>query len=113
MTCHVIEDDPGVSDSLVLLLTLMGIAVFSYPDAETFIERGRPAAGDTVIVDLVLPGASGADLITWLADRPAPPRIVAISGQSQRAIEEQVGRLPIADVVRKPLGAEALAALIG
>ena len=109
---HIVEDDPGVADSLRFLLQALGHEVVSHPDAESFFESVPPGAGDAVIVDLGLPGIGGAHVIRWLAKLSPRPRIIAISGQAQKVIEDEMRGLPDLDVLRKPLSGEKLVALL-
>ncbi|MDK9696430.1 MAG: response regulator [Siculibacillus sp.] len=109
---HILEDDPGVSDSLRFLLQALGHDVVLHPDAESFFEGPPPAAEDVVIVDLGLPGIGGAQVIRWL-DRLAPrPRVIAITGQAQKVIEDELRDLPLVRLLRKPLSGDTLVALL-
>lgn len=109
---HVLEDDPGVSDSLRFLLQALGHDVVLHPDAESFFEGPPPAAEDVVIVDLGLPGIGGAQVIRWL-DRLSPrPRVIAITGQAQKVIEDELRDLPFVRLLRKPLSGDTLLALL-
>jgi len=108
VTVHIIEDDPGVGDSLALLLGQIGHEVRVYPDAESFFEASPPTAHDTVIVDLGLPGLSGVQLIRWLNGLRIPPKVIAITGQPHRAIMEMLEGERPAILLRKPLNEEAL-----
>lgn len=108
MTIHIVEDDPGVSDSLTLVLEQMGHEAQAHPDAESFFEHDPPGAQDTLIVDLGLPGISGVQVIRWVQRLACPPRVIAISGQSRTMIDRQIGDLVIPKVLRKPLSQEAL-----
>jgi FixJ family two-component response regulator len=112
VTIHILEDDPGVSDSLRLLVEGMGHSAIAYPSAEQFFALARPHPSDTVVVDLMLPGIGGAHVIRWLLDLREPPRVVAISGQPQPAIESQVRGLGDLEVLRKPLTSQTIAALV-
>jgi DNA-binding response OmpR family regulator len=109
---HIVEDDPGVSDSLQLTLKAMGLEAVAHPDAETFFEVATPSAADTIIVDLALPGLSGATIIRWLQLMQAPPRVIAITGQSQTRIDRELRGLHVGEVFRKPLSTELIAAVI-
>ena len=60
LAVHILEDDPGVSDSLLMLFKNLGLEATAYPDAEGFFETAKPRKDDTIIVDLLLPGISGA-----------------------------------------------------
>ena len=112
MTIHILEDDPGVSDSLLTFLKGLGYQALAYPDAESFLEATPPEAEDTIIVDLLLPGISGARVIEWLQTMKTPPRVIAITGQPQAAIEKQIQGLGQVQVLRKPLNAETIASIV-
>ena len=109
---HILEDDPGVSDSLRFLLQALGHDVVLHPDAESFFEGPPPSDADVVIVDLGLPGIGGAQVIRWL-DRLSPrPRVIAITGQAQKVIEDELRDLPLVRLLRKPLSGDMLVALL-
>ncbi len=112
MVVHIVEDDPGVSDSLLTFLRGLGLDAFAYPDAESFFEADPPRPEDTIIVDLLLPGISGAGVIRWLQGLKQPPRVIAITAQSQSAIEKQIKGLAKVEVVRKPLSGDVIARII-
>lgn len=112
MTIHLLEDDPAVRDSLMILLRNMGHQVVSYADGESLLRAGGPASEDDVIVDLKLPGMSGADVIKWLQAPERPPRITVMSGQVRQAIEKQLNGISVAHVLRKPLTADDVAACL-
>ncbi|NVO15609.1 MAG: response regulator [Rhodoplanes sp.] len=108
MAVHVVEDDPGVSDSLAILLEYLGFEVVRHADAEDFFRSAPPTGKDIVFVDLMLPGISGAELIRWLSSLKDPPRIVAMSGQSQNTIDLQLRGIGATNVIRKPLSHGAI-----
>jgi FixJ family two-component response regulator len=109
---HILEDDPGVSDSLLTFLQGLGQEVVAYPDAESFFSAEPPGPDDTIIVDLLLPGISGARVIRWLQGLARPPRVIAISGQPQIAIEQQIRGLRGVEILRKPLNSETIASIV-
>lgn len=112
MRIHVVEDDRGVSDSLSLTLGNLGYDVVAHRTAESFFAQSPPAAGDVVLVDLSLPGISGAQAVRWLQCLATPPRVVVVTGQSQTVIDHQLRGLAPMPVVRKPLDLEALVAAL-
>lgn len=111
-TTHIVEDDPGVSDSLRFLLQAVGLDVVTHPDAESFFECPPPSDADLVIIDLGLPGIGGANVIRWLLGLRRPPRVIAITGQSQKVIEDELHGLPGVHLLRKPLSGEVLMSLL-
>lgn len=112
MTIHILEDDSGVSDSLRLMLRNKGYDVFDYPDAESLFRSGPPQPGDSVLVDLLLPGIGGAAVIRWLHRLYMPPRIIVMSGRSEKEIEHELRGLRISHVVRKPLNEDLISAYL-
>jgi FixJ family two-component response regulator len=110
MSVHVLEDDPGVSDSLSLLLGHLGFEVVCHSDAEEFFRSTPPNGRDVVFVDLMLPGISGKEVIRWLQQLRDPPRIVAMSGQSQSVIDAELRGVGVTQVIRKPLNHTAITA---
>lgn len=111
-TIHIVEDDPGVSDSLRFLLLALGHDVVSHPDAESFFECSPPNETDVVIVDLGLPGIGGAHVIRWLQQLTTRPRIIAISGQTQKVIEDELRGLSVVQLLRKPLSGATLVGVL-
>ena len=109
---HIVEDDWGVRDALVELVRGLGHAVVAYPEGESFIAAGLPGSGDLVLVDLALPGVRGEEVLQQLGRMAQPPRMIAISGQPKAEIEAALRRLPGVPLLRKPLAAEAIAALL-
>jgi FixJ family two-component response regulator len=107
---YILEDDPGVRDSLRFLLEALGHVVFAFPDAETFFRAEPPIESDTMIIDLGLPGVGGADVVRWLQAQQARPKIICISGQSQKSIDEQLRGLGATELLRKPLSSDVIVA---
>ncbi len=112
MTVYILEDDPGVLDSLTLLVEQFGHDVSAFPDAETFFLKADPKSSDTVIVDLGLPGIPGNRVIRWVRGLSSNPQVVAISGQARHQIEFQLRGMSEAVVIRKPLSEAELAPLL-
>ncbi|MCP8940013.1 response regulator [Alsobacter sp. SYSU M60028] len=113
VTVHILEDDPGVSDSLQTYMKGLGHEAVVYRDAESFFGREPPAASDTIIVDLFLPGIGGAKVIGWLMGLKNPPRVIAISGQAQSVIDRQLsGVAGNFDILRKPLSPHTIAQMV-
>ena len=110
MLIHIVEDDTAVRDSMSLLLGELGSDVISHCDAESFLTAAPPGAEDIVFIDLLLPGISGAAVVRWLQALKQPPRIIVISGQSQRKIDLALQGLERLQVLRKPLSRDDVTA---
>lgn len=112
MRIHIVEDDFGVRDALIELVSAYGFTARAYADGESFLRAGPPAAHDVVFVDLGLPGISGSDVIRWLGSQEHAPRVVAISGKPINDIDVLLRGMPSLPLIRKPLNADAIAAYL-
>ncbi len=109
MKIHIVEDDEAVADALSIVLGELDHHPTVYKDGETFLAEASVSSADLVILDLGLPGMSGADVAHRLKARPVQPRIVAISGKSRARLNRDMQDLPDLKVLRKPLSMETLA----
>ena len=66
------------------------------------------APADLVMLDLVMPGRSGIDLLTELAERGAMPPVIVLSATRTIATAVEAMKLGAADYVTKPFEAGAL-----
>lgn len=108
----VIEDEPGIVDFLERGLQAQGFQVVSAPEGESGIERARTEDVDLVVLDLMLPGRSGLEVLGWLhANKPGLPVIVltALDEVDQRVAGLDAGA---ADYLTKPFSLNELAARI-
>ena len=76
----VIDDEPFVRDALKRVLESGSVSVQSAGDAEAALVQLRGQLADVVIVDVIMPGMDGVQLIKRLRAEYPSVRIVAISG---------------------------------
>jgi len=107
---HIIEDDEAVADALSIALGDLDHQPVTYRDGETFLAEAAPSKDDWVIIDLGLPGRSGAEIVRDLMALSDPPSILAISGKPRVKLLSQLRDLPGLRVLRKPLSIEMLTA---
>ncbi|TYC52880.1 response regulator transcription factor [Rhodobacterales bacterium] len=108
MIVHIVEDDWAVADAMAMALSDHYTESRTYPDGETFLAQANVSEADWVIVDLGLPGITGAEVIRELRRLETVPRILAISGSSRTSIKHALERIPQLKVLRKPLSVEML-----
>jgi DNA-binding response OmpR family regulator len=102
----VAEDDPGIQTFLRTILTREGFAVDCVGDGSTALQRLGVRRYDVILLDLMMPNLSGADLVAKLADAndDALSRVIIITAAAlhdARAFH----RLP---VLRKPFDLDEL-----
>jgi DNA-binding response OmpR family regulator len=108
----VIEDEPGIVDFLERGLRAHGFEVMSALDGDAGIERARSQDFDLVVLDIMLPGRSGLDVLRWL--RSAQPALPVIVLTALDDVEHRVTGLDAgaADYLSKPFSLNELAARI-
>ncbi len=113
----VIEDDPDVASVLELTLRRMGAgAVTVAPDGTEGLERARSERWDLMLVDLLLPGKDGFDVVrefqSWraaLGDDAPDPTIVFVTSAARAVGDELVGRSGAHGLICKPFTMAGLA----
>jgi two-component system response regulator AtoC len=105
-TILVVDDDAGLRLALTELLASEGFAVEEAVRGEALLERFGPVgdtAPDLVLMDVIMPGLSGLDVLRQLRERLTPPLPVVVMtahGSARTAIEAiQLGAY---DYVTKP-----------
>jgi two-component system chemotaxis response regulator CheY len=77
----VIDDDPGIRQTLHIALTKAGYDVLGARDGEEAIQLWRDQGADLVIADIFMPKKSGLQVIKELqAYNPSPPVIAMTDG---------------------------------
>lgn len=108
----VIEDEPGIVDFLERGLRAQGFDVISALDGSSGATAAADHEVDLVVLDLMLPGKSGLDVLATLrADKPGLPVIVltALGEVEHRVAGLDAGAV---DYLTKPFSLTELAARI-
>jgi DNA-binding response OmpR family regulator len=108
----VIEDEPGIVDFLERGLRAQGLEVISALDGVTGTERALNEDVDLVVLDMLLPGRSGLDVLTELSlGKPGLPVIVLTA---RGEVEDRIAGLDAGavDYLVKPFSLGELAARI-
>ena len=84
----VVDDEPGVQESLRMLLKSEGDVTVA-GDADAALREVALATPDLVLLDLVMPGRSGLELLAELSDRGvrAPVIVLTATNTVNAAVE--------------------------
>lgn len=107
----VVEDDAHALQGLVAGLTRHGFAVSVATDGTTASERVLHERFDFVVLDLMLPGASGFQVLEAMAGRVSTP-VLVLSARTELKARLDSFRLGAVDYVPKPFFVEELVARI-
>ncbi len=108
----IVDDEPIVRDSLAEIISADGYEVFSAYSAEKALELIENKRMDIVLLDMVLPGMGGLDLLRLLKGRNFQGEIILITAYS--TVESAVSALKIGayDYLIKPCNNEEVKLLI-
>jgi len=97
----VVEDDEAIALLIHTLLTRNGIAIDMAPDGRTAIERLAAKRYSAVVLDLMIPGVSGFDVIDYVKANAITTPIAVVSAVSQRRMPD-LDRSVVKAIVAKP-----------
>ncbi|MFO0689434.1 MAG: sigma-54 dependent transcriptional regulator [Myxococcota bacterium] len=103
----VVDDEPGVQESLRMLLKSDGDVAIA-GDVEAALREISLATPDVVLLDLVMPGRSGLDLLEELAKRGLRAPVIVLTATNTVSAAVQAMKHGAADFVTKPFELEAL-----
>jgi two-component system response regulator FixJ len=102
-TVFLIDDDPGVRDSLTLLLSLKGVPTQPFANAESFIDTYRPGWPGCVLTDLRMPGMTGLELQAALRERHIDVPVVVLTAHGDVATARAALKNGAFDFLEKPI----------
>ena len=109
---RIVDDDPSVGASFRFVLEAVGYQVRTYESAAEFLDGDDPTREGCMLLDVRMPGLSGPELQTRLAEMKCDLPIIFLTahGEVRMAVEAvQAGAL---DFLEKPVDAEALLPLL-
>src|SRR5262245_15433246 len=101
-TVIVIDDDPGVRDSLGKLLRSAGFRVSLLGSVGEFLEAGQPEGSACLVLDVRLPGKRGLELQRELAGTKTELPIIFITGHGDIPMSVQAMKGGAIEFLTKP-----------
>lgn len=99
---YVVDDDPGVRESIAALLRSRGLATEIFPDAASFLQAYAPGRPGCLVVDVRLPGVSGLDLQRRLQALGEAPPVIVMSGHADVPMAARAMKAGAVDFIEKP-----------
>ncbi|WP_136089189.1 response regulator transcription factor [Auritidibacter ignavus] len=107
----VVEDEPSISDPLSYLLEREGFETTVVEDGNEAVEEFERHGADLVLLDLMLPGQSGTEVVRQIRQNSTVPVIMLTAKDSE--IDKVVGlELGADDYVTKPYSSRELVARV-
>ncbi len=111
-TVLLIEDDPAIVSGLELNLSLEGYRVLSAADGETGFQVACEESPDMVLLDIMLPGANGLEVLRRLRARSPETPVLILSARGEEADKVLGLQLGADDYISKPFSLSELLARI-
>jgi two-component system response regulator RegX3 len=107
----VIEDEPSYLEALEVAFTAEGFATESATDGRRGLAAFRETAPDIVLLDLMLPGMSGLDVLRRMREDSATP-VIVLSAKDAEADIVTALELGADDYMTKPYSVRELVARV-
>ena len=107
-----IEDDPAIRRGIVDSLKATGHVVWQADRADTGIERALSKPCDLVLLDLVLPGGHGLDVLAEIRKQKPTLPVIVLTAKGEEQDRVKGLRLGADDYVVKPFSVDELLARV-
>jgi CheY-like chemotaxis protein len=107
-----VEDDPDVMATLKEMLSGLGYHLRTARNAVQALEAARVALPDVVVLDLLLPGRLGWELIPLLREQDSRLPIIAMTAASSSDVEDAARAHGVFGYILKPVELERLDGLL-
>ncbi|SMR83280.1 Response regulator receiver domain-containing protein [Aliiroseovarius halocynthiae] len=100
----VIEDEPNIAEAISFILSRDGWNVSTHASGTTAVQAVRDVQPDVLILDVMLPGKSGYDILQDLRssdDTRALP-VLMLTARGQKTDRELAERLGVSRFMTKP-----------
>jgi len=108
----VVEDDPGVRDSLDMMLEAHGFTVDTHVSGGDFLADHRPRRIACLIVDYDMPAMTGLDVVAALQRQRITVPTILVTAALAPAIAQHASQLGVTAVLEKPFAAARLVELV-
>ena len=109
-----IEDEPNIIEAISYILSKDGWTVHTHSDGETAMNKVMQGVPDLIILDVMLPGRSGYDILRDLRAQPdtADVPVMMLTARGQAKDREMATSLGATEFMTKPFSnAEVLASV--
>lgn len=101
-TVYVVDDDPGIRESLRQMLEVCGFQYRLFDSAESFLKHYRTDDSGCLILDLRLPEMDGLELQERLAEMELSIPVIILSAHGDIQAAVKTLKLGAVDFVQKP-----------
>ncbi len=107
-TVFIVDDDLEVRQALALLLESVGLDSETFGSADEFLQRFDPERPGCLILDVRMPGMSGLELQSRLAEEAFHPPVIIVTGHGDVPMAVRAVQAGAVDFIEKPFNDQAL-----
>lgn len=107
-TVYIVDDDPGVRDSLQYMIESVGHRVEAFEHARGMLNRARTPMLGCLVADLRLPGMSGLDMFDRLREMGVTLPTIIITGHGDVSAAVRAMKAGAIDFIEKPFSDQSL-----
>lgn len=111
-TVLVVDDEELVRDLLVQFLGLRGYRAFGVEDAKEALAHIEQSPPDLVLLDIMLPGPNGVEVLRKLRDMSFGGVVIIMTGSYDEELLHEAWSLNPQEVIRKPVDLDKLLATV-
>ena len=111
-TVFVVDDDTALRAAMASLFSDHGWPVEDYADAESFLASVVPTRQGCLLVDAVMPGMGGLELLRRLESGNRPLKTIVMTGHGDIAMAVMAMKAGAADYIAKPIESSELLVLV-
>ncbi|WP_425982078.1 response regulator FixJ [Brevundimonas sp. TWP1-2-1b1] len=110
----IVDDDPAMRDSLVLMLRGAGFRARAFVSADEFLENLPTDKSACIVSDVRMPGVEGPELVRKLKVlRGDTWPVIVITGHADVSLAVQLMKAGVVDFIEKPFDPEQILDCVG
>lgn len=108
----VVDDDPAVRESTVIMLEHAGHVTHEFESGDALIAAGVPPDADIILLDIMMPGRNGLDTLRTLSRLSSLPPVVVLTGHGDIPLAVEAMKLGAVEFLEKPYPMRSLLDLV-
>ena len=107
-----VDDDEELRDDMTRFFSRRGYNVSDCPDGESALSFADQRAFDVIVLDMMMPGMSGLELLKTLKEKGSEAEVVMLTGQGSIETAVEAMKLGAREYLAKPISLKDLDILI-
>jgi FixJ family two-component response regulator len=107
-TVFIVDDDPGVGESLAWLIQSVGLKANVYNSPTSFLESYKDSHPGCLVIDVRMPNKNGLALLKRLRSNGATLPVILISGHGEVSMAVEALKSGAFDFIEKPFSGDLL-----